>query len=54
MDEGGIIYDDSPNYEDGPAIADDASKERQCRILPWKEAVLLGSTTFYAHVKSLG
>ena len=26
MDDGSIIYDDSPNYEDGRAITDDASK----------------------------
>ena len=26
MDDGSIIYDDSPNYEDDRAITDDASK----------------------------
>ena len=31
-DDGSIIYDDSPNYEDGRAITDDASKGWLCRI----------------------
>ena len=32
VDDGSIIYDDSPNYEDGRAITDDASKGWLCRI----------------------